>query len=41
VQVTLHQLNLLLLYDNDTLSKTPQNWILALDQFDFGQSIAP
>jgi len=36
MQVTLHQLDLLLLFDDDALSKTPQNWIAAVDQFELG-----
>src|SRR6516164_10364464 len=36
VQVALHHLDLLLLFDNDTLSKTPQNRIAAVDQFELG-----
>ena len=36
MQVALHQIDLLLLFDNDALSKTPQNWILTVDQFGFG-----
>ena len=29
MQVALHQLDLLLLFDDDALGKTPQNWIAA------------
>ena len=36
MQVALHHLDLLLLFDNDTLSKTPQNRIAAVDQFELG-----
>jgi len=36
MQVALHQLDLLLLFDDDALSKTPQNWIAAVDQFELG-----
>src|SRR5437870_331070 len=36
MQVALHQLDLLLLFDDDALGKTPQNWIAAVDQFELG-----
>ena len=36
MQVALHQLDLLLLFDDDALSKTSQNWIAAVDQFKLG-----
>ncbi len=36
MQIALHQLDLLLLFDDDALGKTPQNWIAAVDQFELG-----